>query len=103
MDIQKEIIKSLATELAKRDRDSLVQKVALLSFERAYEELNGYNMSIDEISMRGKTIGFNVFFDCNYKSIATTIFRTDDGGCEVYEVVDVWLSDISSPIDTICC
>jgi hypothetical protein len=101
MDIQKEIIKGLATELAKRDRDSLVQKVSLLSFERAYEELNGYNLSVDEISMRGKTIGFNVFFDCNYKSIATTIFRTDDGGCEVYNTVDVWLSDISSPIDTI--
>lgn len=101
MDIQKEIIKGLATELAKRDRDSLVQKVALLSFERAYEELNGYNLSIDEISMRGKTIGFNVFFDCNYKSIATTIFRTKKGGCEVYDTVDVWLSDISSPIDTI--
>ena len=101
MDIQKEIIKGLATELAKRDRDSLIQKVALLSFERAYEELNGYNLSIDEISMRGKTIGFNVFFDCNYKSIATTIFRTEKGGCEVYNTVDVWLSDISSPIDTI--
>ena len=101
MDIQKEIIKGLATELAKRDRDSLVQKVALLSFEKAYKELNGYNLTIDEISMRGKTIGFNVFFDCNYKSIATTIFRTEKGGCEVYETVDVWLSDISSPIDTI--
>jgi hypothetical protein len=101
MDIQKEIIKGLATELAKRDRDSLIQKVSLLSFERAYEELNGYNLTIDEISMRGKTIGFNVFFDCNYKSIATTIFRTEKGGCEVYETVDVWLSDISSPIDTI--
>lgn len=101
MNIQKEIIKGLATELAKRDRDSLVQKVALLSFEKAYKELNGYNLTIDEISMRGKTIGFNVFFDCNYKSIATTIFRTDKGGCEVYDTVDVWLSDISSPIDTI--
>lgn len=101
MDIQKEIIKGLATELAKRDRDSLVQKVSLLSFERAYEELNGYNLSIDEITMRGKTIGFNVFFDCNYKSIATTIFRTEKGGCEVYDTVDVWLSDISSPIGTI--
>lgn len=101
MDIQKEIIKGLATELAKRDRDSLVQKVSLLSFERAYKELNGYNLSIDEITMRGKTIGFNVFFDCNYKSIATTIFRTEKGGCEVYDTVDVWLSDISSPIDTI--
>lgn len=101
MDIQKEIIKGLATELAKRDRDSLIQKVALLSFERAYKELNGYNLSIDEITMRGKTIGFNVFFDCNYKSIATTIFRTEKGGCEVYDTVDVWLSDISSPIDTI--
>ncbi len=101
MDIQREIIKGLATELAKRDRDSLVQRVSLLSFERAYEELNGYNLSIDEITMRGKTIGFNVFFDCNYKSIATTIFRTDKGGCEVYDTVDVWLSDISSPIGTI--
>ena len=101
MDIQKEIIKGLATELAKRDRDSLIQKVSLLSFERAYEELNGYNLSIDEITMRGKTIGFNVFFDCNYKSIATTIFRTEKGGCEAYDTVDVWLSDISSPIDTI--
>ena len=101
MDIQKEIIKGLATELAKRDRDSLIQKVSLLSFERAYEELNGYNLSVDEISMRGKTIGFNVFFDCNYKSIATTIFRTEKGGCEVYDTVDVWLSDISSPIGTI--
>ena len=93
MDIQKEIIKGLATELAKRDRDSLVQKGALLSFEKAYKELNGYNLSIDE--------SFNIFFDCNYKSIATTIFRTDKGGCEVYDTVDVWLSDISSPIDTI--
>ena len=101
MDIQNEIIKGLATELAKRDRDSLCDLVSNLSFEMAYQKLNGYNLSVDEISMKGKTIGFNVFFDCNYKSITTTIFRTDDGGCEVYEVVDVWLSEISSPIEMI--
>jgi hypothetical protein len=101
MDIQKEIIKGLAAELAKRDRDSLIEFVSHLSFERAYAELNGYNLSIDEITCKEKTIGFNVFFDCNYKNIATTIFRTDDGMCEVYDTVDVWLSDISSPIATI--
>lgn len=101
MGIQQEIIKGLATELAKRDRDSLCNLVSDLTFEKAYAVLNGYNLSIEEMSVGNKTIGFNVFFDCNYKSICTTIFRTNDGGCEVYEICDVWLNNFTSPIERV--
>lgn len=51
-------------------------------------------------TLHGSTPMGNTEKRCGQNADRTT-FRTDDGGCEVYEVVDVWLSEISSPIETI--
>ena len=89
--MEREIIIKLATELAKRDREDLCRLVSTMKFEDAFKKLNGYNLDIDPSC-------HNKFFDVNYKSIATTIFMTSHGGCEVHDAVDVWIDDIVSPI-----
>ena len=96
--MEREIIIKLATELAKRDREDLWRLVSTMTFEDAFKKLNGYNLNIDPCFCCNKFIGNNTFFDVNYKSIATTIFMTSHGGCEVYDAVDVWIDDIESPI-----
>lgn len=93
---ENKIIKTLAKELAKRDIDSLRREVSTMKFKEAYEKLKGYNLC----EYSDTSIGED-FFDVNYKNIATTIYRTKRGFCEVSDACDVWLSDISSPIDTI--
>ena len=93
---EKEIIKALAKELAKRDIDSLRREVSTMKFEEVYKKLKGYNLC----EFSNTSIGDD-FFDVNYKNITATIYRTKRGFCEVSDAADVWLSDISSPIDTI--
>jgi hypothetical protein len=96
--MEREIIIKLAIELAKRDREDLCRLVSTMKFEDALKKLNGFNLNVEPITMNGKFILNNTFFDVNYKSIATTIFMTPQGGCEVYDTVDVWIDDIDSPI-----
>lgn len=87
----KKIIEVLAKELAKRDYDSLREKVSTMQFEEAFKELNGYNRDGDFE---------NEHFDCNYKSITATICKEHRyRGCYVSPLgIEVWLSDVSSPI-----
>lgn len=96
--MEKELIKKLAIELAKRDKEDLVNVVSTMKFEEAFKVLNGFNLTIDACVCQGDFLGNNVFFDVNYKSISTTIFMTTYGNCEVYDNVSVWLDDFSSPI-----
>ena len=96
--MEKEIITKLATELAKRDREELCRLVSTMKFEDAFKKLNGYNLDVCVTTCNGEYMCNDMFFDVNYKSIATTIFMTPHGGCEVYEYVDVWVDGIDSPI-----
>ena len=96
--MEKEIIIKLATELAKRDREELCRLVSTMKFEDAFKKLNGFNLSIGPCFCGKKFFENNTFFDVNYKNIATTIFMTPHGGCEVYDTVDVWVDTIDSPI-----
>ena len=95
------IINALAKEIAKRDLASLANFVSGMTFEQAFNVLNGFNLSSDPMMIGDKLLGFNTFFDLTYKSISTTIFKTEDGGCEVYDTADVWLLGVVSPIDTV--
>lgn len=91
---EKEIIEKLARELGERDLETLNEFVLGKSFVQAFNELKGFNLTSDPITIDGKLMGFNTFFDLNFKSISTTIFMTEDGGCEVYECADVWLDEV---------
>ena len=81
------IIKDLSKELGKAHYLELTHLVCELSFEDAYKKLNGYNL--DDVEG---------FFDCNYKSIATTIWKAQFNKCIVNPAFDVWHDDIESPI-----
>ena len=95
---KEKMIEKLAQELGNRDREDLCKVVSTKKFEEAFIDLDGYNLTCEPITINGQEFGNNTFFDLNYKSIATTIFKTPNGNCEVYECVDVWLDDLSSPI-----
>lgn len=88
----KAIIKALAIKLGTQDLESLRKEVSTMKFMEAYMKLGGYNINLTD----GEE-----FFDVNYKNISTTIYRTKRGNCEVSDKVDVWLSELSSPIITI--
>jgi hypothetical protein len=93
------ITEALVAELAKRDFESLCEKINGMSYEDAFKALNGFNLTADPITVGGKELlGINEFFDFNYKSLNGTIFRTEDNGCELYESFEVWLDEFSSPI-----
>lgn len=92
------MIQKLALELVKRDYESLCTFVENLTFEQALKELDGFNLNVSISTINNIYIDNDVFFDCNYKAISTTIFRTEDGKCEVYENCELWLDDYSTPI-----
>ena len=95
--MEEEIIIALAKELAKRDLKSLEDLLCGMKFADAYRTLGGFNLE-DWVDEDGDECSS---FDVNYKSIATTIFKGEDGYCFVYDTFDVWLSDYSSPVATI--
>ena len=85
-----EIIGWLSKELAKRDWESLCRKVACMTFQQAYEKLGGYNLESD---------GYGVnMFDVNYKSITAIIRCTAFSGCSVSDNVEIWLTNVSTPL-----
>ena len=71
--------------LAKKEYNELCELVSNLTYVEAYNKLNGFNLTSDPITIGDKLIGLNEFFDVNYKHINTTIFRTNENGCEVWE------------------
>lgn len=93
-----ELVYCLIEELATRDYKSLVDEIKTTSYEVANDKLHGFNHQ-DEVS------GENGFhrgesFDFNYKSLNGTIYRSYDGGCELYKTFDLWIDnlDISTPL-----
>lgn len=92
--MDKKIFENVVKNLAKKDYDSLREFVSTLKFEDAYKILNGYNL--DNVSTEDGNR--QVFFDVNYESIATTIYKEPHfGGCVVNDTVDAWVSELSSP------
>jgi hypothetical protein len=83
--------KSVAIDFAKKlgehEYRELASNLVGVSFKQAFINLQGYNL--DDVEG---------FFDCNYKDISLTIWRTKFGGCMLNSSFDVWHGEISSPI-----
>lgn len=84
--------------IAEEEYSELCTKVKGMTYEEAFKTLDSSNLTADPIVI-GKTnelIGINEFFDVTYKHIRTSIFRTSDNKCEVWEEFDlhVHYSDI---------
>ena len=92
------LVNRLATELAKFEFKELSEKLSEMTFIKAYNELKGFNLEMDECTCQGELLGLQIRFDYNYKHINGTIFKTEDGGCELYDMVSVWDDEFSSPI-----
>jgi hypothetical protein len=88
----------LATELAKYEFNELENLLSDMPFIKAYNALKGFNLEMDECRCKGELLSISVRFDFNYKHINGTIFQTEDGGCELYEIISVWDDKFSSPI-----
>jgi hypothetical protein len=86
------IIKDLSMELAKRDYAELESTLKGMNFETALKTFNGFNLRADPITSNGICIGVNMFFECRYKSIQVTIFKTDDISCELGESCNVHIN-----------
>lgn len=81
------VAKDFAKKLGEYEYRELAAKLVGVSFTKAFTELKGYNL--DEVEG---------FFDCNYKDISITIWRTEYDGCMLNLAFDVWHDEISSPI-----
>ena len=92
------LIKKLATELAQHDYNELFEMLEDMTFIDAYNKLGGFNLEMDDCNCKGELLSIQIRFDYNFKHINGTIFRTEDGGCELHEMVCVWDNEISSPI-----
>lgn len=84
----------MITAIITQEYNELCSLVSNMTYEEAFKKLNGYNLTADPITIGEEEIliGINEFFDVSYKHISTTIFRTDENGCEVWEEFDVHLS-----------
>ena len=84
----------MITTIITREYNELCNLVSDMTYEQAFKTLNGYNLTADPITMgkEKKLIGINEFFEVTYKHISTTIFRTEDNGCEVWEEFDAHMS-----------
>lgn len=84
----------MITAIIAQEYNELCSLVSNMTYEEAFKKLNGYNLTADPITIGEEEIliGINEFFDVSYKHISTTIFRTDENGCEVWEEFDVHLS-----------
>ena len=82
---------SVMVNTIEREYNELVRMTSNMKYEDAFKQLNGYNLTADPVTC-GKNkelIRVNEFFDVTYKHINTTIFRTEDDGCEVWEEFSV--------------
>lgn len=84
----------MITAIITQEYNELCSLVSNMTYEEAFKKLNGYNLTADPITIGEEEIliGINEFFDVSYKHISTTIFRTDENGCEVWEEFDAHLS-----------
>ena len=81
------VAKDFAKKLGEYEYRELAAKLVGVPFLQAFIDLGGYNLDRVE-----------GFFDCNYKDINLTIWRTKYDGCILGNTFDVWHGEISSPI-----
>ena len=85
------MVTKVVSDFAKRVGQNKYRELAAIligvPFEKAYAILGGYNLDEEE-----------GFFDCNYKCISVTIWKSRFGFCELNPSFDVWHDEISSPI-----
>ena len=92
------LIKKLATELAQREYNELYELLENVPFIDAYNKFNGFNLEMEECTCKGELLSISIRFDYNFNHINGTIFRTENGGCELGETITIWDDDYSSPI-----
>ena len=95
-----EVIKSLATELAKVQLLEVYNIInACETFEDVYNKLGGFNLDVSGSFMKDELIYVGLQFEFNYKNVNGTIFydiKTQT--YEIYQRVHVRVEDISSPV-----
>lgn len=95
-----EIIKSLATELAKAqllEVGNIIEECE--TFEEVYNKLGGFNLDTSATFMKDELIYVGLQFDFNYKNLNGTIFYDiKNQTYEIYQRVHVWVNDISNPV-----
>ena len=95
-----EVIKSLATELAKVQLLEVSNIIdACETFEDIYNKLGGFNLDVSGSFMKEELIYVGLQFDFNYKNLNGTIFYDIKSQTyEIYQGVYVWVNDISNPV-----
>ena len=98
--INEQIIKSLATELAKVQLLEVYNIInACETFEDVYNKLGGFNLDVSGSFMKDELIYVGLQFDFNYKNLNGTIFYDIKSQTyEIYQRVHVRVEDISSPV-----
>ena len=96
--MDEKLVNRLAIELAKYEFNELANLLSNMSFIEAYNTLKGFNLEMSECKCKDELLSISVTFDYDYKHIRGTIFRTEDGGCELHEMVSVWDDVFSTPI-----
>lgn len=98
--INEQIIKNLATELAKvqlLEIDNIIEECE--TFEDIYNKLGGFNLDVSGSFMKEELIYVGLQFDFNYKNLNGTIFYDiKNQTYEIYQGVYVWVNDISNPV-----
>ena len=95
-----EVIKSLATELAKVQLLEVYNIInACETFEDVYNKLGGFNLDVSGSFMKDELIYVGLQFEFNYKNVNGTIFYDIKSQTyEIYQRVHVWVNDISNPV-----
>ena len=98
--INEQIIKNLATELAKVQLLELSNIIDdCETFEDIYNKLGGFNLDVSGSFMKEELIYVGLQFDFNYKNLNGTIFYDIKSQTyEIYQGVHVWVNDISNPV-----
>lgn len=95
-----EVIKSLATELAKAqllEVDNIIDECE--TFEDIYNKLGGDNLDASASFMKEELIYVGLQFDFNYKNVKGTIFYDIKSQTyEIYQGVYVNVDTISNPV-----
>lgn len=98
--INEQIIKNLATELAKvqfLEVNNIINGCE--TFEEAYNKLGGFNLDTNNTFAQNELIHVSLQFDFNYKNINGTIFYDlKSKKFEIYEGVSVWVKNFSSSV-----
>ena len=74
--------------------NELFDKVSRMSFDKAFNELNGFNLSAEPFyDEKEEKVLVELKFEVKYGNIETTIFKTCDNECEVWETCAYMLEE----------